>query len=287
MSERLAGKVAMVTGAGSGIGEASAKRLAVEGAAVVVTDIDRDAAERVAGEICSAGGRAIAHRVDVSQEEQVAAAVERTVTEWGRLDVLHNSAAATSPAHAKSDTKVGDIDGAFFMRTLEINLLGTLLGCKHALPRMLEAGSGSIINTSSGAGSGGFPSGMTAYGASKAAVESLTRSVAVQYGKRGVRCNAIAPGITLSPTALESMPASALDVVRATIHAPAIADPADQAAVVAYLASDDAAHVNGQVIHTGSGVNIVSTMNAVLEYAASSGTMDPPTYMASPSDSAA
>ncbi len=281
--DRFSGKVAVVTGAGAGIGEASAKRLALEGAAVLVTDIAGDAAERVASEIRDAGGTARAHTVDVTQELQIIEAIGRAVSDWGRLDVLHNNAAATSPQHGAQDLPVAELDGAFFLRTLEINLLGPMLGAKHAIPRMLANGGGAIVNTSSGAASGGFPNGRAAYGASKAGLESLTRSIAVQYGKQGIRCNAIAPGITLSAIAARSMSASALEVVEHAIQVPELAEPEDQAAVVAFLASDDARHVNGQVVDTGGGANIVSTTNALLAYAAAAGTLEGPAYLAEPS----
>lgn len=153
------------------------------------------------------------------------------------------------------------------MRTLEINLLGPMLATKYAIPHMLESGGGAIVNTSSVAASVGRPNG-TAYAASKAALESLTRLTAVQYGKQGIRCNAIAPGITLSPTALASMSPADLELVKHSIQVPAISETEDQATVAAFLLSDDARQVNGQVISTGGGVNIVSTTNALFAYAA-------------------
>jgi NAD(P)-dependent dehydrogenase (short-subunit alcohol dehydrogenase family) len=268
---KLDGKIAIVTGAGSGIGEASARRLAAEGAAVVVADIDPAGAERVAAAIVDAGGRAVAHVVDVAKEAEVEAMVQRAVDEWGRLDVIHNNAADTSVAARQRDAMVADTDAEFFMHAVEVNLLGVVLGCKHAIPRMLENGGGAIVNTSSGGANGSFPTGMTAYCATKAAVESVTRSVAVQYGKRGIRCNAIAPGVTLSPAVLENVPAEMLEVIKQSAEAPELSTPEDQAAVVAFLASDDARYVNGHVIPTGAGSEVSTTTNALLRYAASAG----------------
>jgi NAD(P)-dependent dehydrogenase (short-subunit alcohol dehydrogenase family) len=273
MSGRFSGKVAIVTGAGSGIGEASARRLASEGAAVVVADINGPAAERVAGEIAGDGGRAVAQTVDVSKEAEVEATVQRAIDEWGRLDVIHNNAADTSREAQGKDAIVTETDVAFFLHAIEVNLVGVVLGCKYAIPRMLDNGGGAIINTSSGAALGSFPSGMTAYSASKAAVESVTRSVAVQYGKQGIRCNGIAPGVTLSPVALESISPEMLEVIKHSVEAPNLSTPEQQAAVVAFLASDDAAFVNGHVIPTGAGSEVISTTNALLRYAAAAGVL--------------
>jgi NAD(P)-dependent dehydrogenase (short-subunit alcohol dehydrogenase family) len=271
---RFEGKVAIVTGAASGIGEATARRLASEGAAVVVADLNEAGAERVAAAIEADAGRAVAQPVDVGDEAQVAAMVERAVAEWGRLDILHNNAADTSREAQQRDAVVAETDLDFFLHAVRVDLVGVVLGCKHAIPRLLENGSGAIVNTSSGAASGSFPDGMTAYSASKAAVESVTRSVAVQYGKRGIRCNGIAPGVTLSPAVLAGITPEVLSVIEHSVEAPGLSTPEQQAAVVAFLASDDAAFVNGHTIPTGAGSEAISTANALLRYAAAAGVLE-------------
>ena len=164
---RLAGKVAIVTGAASGIGRATALLLAREGAAVVVADVNGAGAAAVAKEIAAAGGRAVSQAADVADEASVVAMVEAAAKHFGGLDVLHNNAAASDPALMSRDGDVADMEIAVFDRTLAVNLRGPMLGCKHAIPRMLVRGGGSIVNTSSASALVGDPV-RTAYGASKA-----------------------------------------------------------------------------------------------------------------------
>src|SRR5881397_3582185 len=189
---RLERKVAIVTGAGSGIGEATARLMAREGAAVVVADINGTEAERVAGELASA----VAAEVDVSDEPSVVRMVEAAVESFGGLDVLHNNATDASTAFA--DTDIVTLDMAVFDRLVAVNLKGVFMGCKHAIPHMLARGGGSIVNTASIDGFVGRGV-RAAYGASKAGVVLLAKSVASQYGSRGIRCNAVAPGLVLTP----------------------------------------------------------------------------------------
>src|SRR6266704_2081282 len=191
---RLEGKVAIVTGAGSGIGEATARLMAREGASVVVADINGTEAERVAGEL----GSAVAAEVDVSDERSVMGMVETAVESFGGLDVLHNNASDASTNALDMD--IVSLDMAIFDRLVAVNLKGQFMGCKHAIPRMLERGGGAIVNTASVDGFVGRGV-RAAYGASKAGVVLLTKSVASQYGSRGIRCNAVAPGLVRTPGA--------------------------------------------------------------------------------------
>jgi len=249
----LAGRVAIVTGAASGIGRASALALARAGAAVVVADLDPAGARRVAAEIETLGGRARAQPVDVSDPGAVAAMVEAAVDAFGGLDILHNNAAASDPAVIGSDGELVDLDLAVWERTLAVNLRGPMLGCKHAIPRMLERGGGAIVNTSSASGLTGDLA-RVAYGVSKAGVDSLTRYVATQYGKRGIRCNSIAPGVISTPALEANVPPEMIAIYEESHLTPRLGSPEDIAAVVVFLVSDAAGFITGQTLCVDGGL---------------------------------
>ena len=247
---RLGGKVAIVTGAGSGIGEATARLMAHEGASVVVADIDGPAAERVAGEL----GSAVVAEVDVSDESSVVRMIETAVESFGGLDVLHNN--ATDSSTNAVDTDIVTLDMAVFDRLVAVNLKGQFMGCKHAIPHMLARGGGSIVNTASIEGFVGR--GLrAAYGASKAGVVLLTKAVASQYGTRGIRCNAVAPGLVLTPalehhyTTPERLAASL-----ALYPMPRLCRPEDVANAVLFLASDEAAYINATTLMVDGGATV-------------------------------
>src|SRR4051794_35739062 len=214
---RLEGKVAIVTGAGSGIGEASAGLMGREGALVVVADINGSAAERVAREIEGA----VVAEVDVSDEASVVRMMETALTSFGGLDVLHNN--ATDSATNAVDVDIVSLDMAVFDRLVGVNLKGVVMGCKHAIPLMLERGGGSIVNTAS---IEGFRArGVRAvYGATKAGIVQFTKSVAAQYGRRGIPCNAVAPGLMLTP-AVEGMTPAHLEASQRIYPMPRLASP--------------------------------------------------------------
>lgn len=251
--DRFEGRVAVVTGAGSGVGAASAARFAREGAAVVVADIRPQAAAETVEAISSAGGRAVAQGVDVSDEAQVAAMIETAVREFGRLDILHNNAAALGPDGYQRDLDLEGMDVEVWRRTMDVNLAGAMLACKHAVPAMRGAGGGAIISTASVAA---FHGGAdhAAYGSSKAALIALTRYVACMHGKDRVRCNAIAPGLILSETAKAALSDEDLEHYAAERLLPWAADPEEVAGVAAWLASEEARGITGQTIVLDSGI---------------------------------
>lgn len=249
----LEGRVAIVTGGASGIGRASAIRLAREGAHVAIGDIDLSGAESVADEITGAGGAAFARETDVSEEAAFRGLVEATCERFGRLDVLHNNAAALGNAGVGQDDAIDSLEVDVWDRTMAINARSVMLGCKHAIPRMLESGGGSIVNTSSGAAILGGLNG-TAYAVSKAAVNALTQYVATQYGKRGIRCNAILPGLIMTPAVDVGLSQPVVDMILDHHMTPEAGRPEDIAAMVAFLASDEARYVTGQLIRVDGGI---------------------------------
>ena len=189
---RVEGKVAIITGGASGIGRVTAETLAREGARIVIVDLDLEAARTVAEGIAASGGDAIALRADVSVEGDVRTAIEAAMDRYGAIHVLHNNAAITSPEHQRRDASLLELDVETWDRTMAVDLRGAMLGCKHAVPRMIASGGGSIINTTSNSALAGDLS-LNAYSAAKAGLNSLTLSVATAFGKDGIRCNAVSP----------------------------------------------------------------------------------------------
>jgi meso-butanediol dehydrogenase/(S,S)-butanediol dehydrogenase/diacetyl reductase len=250
MEGRLQGKVAIVTGGGSGIGRATALRFAREGAVVVVADVVASAAESVVVEILAQGGRAEALAVDVSSSAAVDAMVDGAAARHGRLDVLMNNAAAPHGAPVAATT---DAD---WRRVMAVTLDGVFFGVRAALRVMAPRGGGSVINISSGAGLGGEVM-LGAYGAAKAAVLNLTKTAAVENAACGVRVNCICPGPIATPPLrawLDAIPGG-VEHFEKQIPARRIGRPDEIAAVAVFLASDEASYVTGAVIVADGGVN--------------------------------
>ena len=247
------GKVAIVTGAGANIGEACAKMLAANGASVVVADINLAGAERVAGEIAATGGTALALAVDLGDEASIAAMVAATVERFGRIDVLHNNAANTGAEQMMKDASLAAMEPAVWDAAFAINTRGTMLVTKHAAPHMIAGGGGSIINTSSGVSLLGDVLN-PAYSASKAAVNALTRNTAAQFGRANIRCNAILPGLVLSPVARAQMTEQQLGMIQRHVLLPRESVANDIAGAVLWLASDLSSFVTGQIISADGGI---------------------------------
>jgi NAD(P)-dependent dehydrogenase (short-subunit alcohol dehydrogenase family) len=246
---QLAQKVAVVTGAGSGIGRACALRFAAEGARVVVNDIDGNAAETVAKQIASAGGEASAFECDVAHASRVDALIETALQRYGGLDVLVNNAAAPVPG------PLADIADEAWRTVQSVTLDGTLFGLRAALRVMRERQRGSIINVSSGAALGGEP-GLGAYAAAKAAVVSLTRTAAIENAAFGIRVNCILPGAIATPPMLawaQAMPGGVAAWSR-QIPLRRLGEPDEMANVALFLASDQSSYVTGTTIVADGGV---------------------------------
>lgn len=245
--------MAIVTGGGGGIGGATARALAREGAEVMVVDIDGAAARRVAEEIDPTGGRAAWARADLSEEREVSAAVAATEDRFGRLTVVHNNAALTDSAFLAKDTAVTDLSLEVWDRTMAVNLRSQMLACKHAVPAMRRAGGGSIVNMSSGASLSGDRT-RTAYGVSKAGVNTLTMYVAAAHGKQGIRANTIVPGLILTDAVRAHIPPDSIEHLGRSVLTPELGQPDDVANLVVFLASEEARYITGQMITIDGGM---------------------------------
>ncbi len=251
---QLEGKVAVVTGGGGGIGGATARALAREGAAVAVVVVDHDAADRVAREILASGGDALAVVADLAEEDDVVAAISGTVARFGRLDVLHNNAALTDSAFLDRDTDVEGLSVEVWDRTLAVNLRSQMLTCKHAIPHLVATGGGSIINMSSGAALKGDRT-RTAYGVSKAGVGTLTMYVATSHGKQGIRANTIVPGLIITDAVRAHLSEKLLARLSEVPLTPYLGQPDDVAGLVVFLASDASRYITGQMIVVDGGMS--------------------------------
>jgi NAD(P)-dependent dehydrogenase (short-subunit alcohol dehydrogenase family) len=249
----LDGRVAIVTGGGSGIGRATVLRMAREGAKVVVADISGDAADAVASEAVAGGGAALSVVVDVADETSVRGMIEVACSEYGGVDVLHNNAAAVGADEVARDVDLLDLDVGVWDRTMAVNVRGPMLGCKHAIPVMIERGGGSIINTTSTAAMVGSAVRF-AYGSSKAALLSFAKHVATAYGKQGIRCNNVAPSMTVTPSVGRMIPADKFELYRKVHLVDRVGQPEDIANAVVWLASDESSFVTGQTLVVDGGL---------------------------------
>ena len=255
---RLASKVALITGAGSGIGRASAKAFATEGAAVVVTDLFAASATQVAEDINRAGGTAIAIEADVAIETDIKEMIAQAISSFGRIDVLFNNAVNKNPETTR-DVDFLNFNETLFHRNMRVNVLGGVLACKHALPHMLKQQSGSILFSSSTSSIAGEVAQF-----SKAALNWYVQTIAATFGKQGIRCNGILPGVIRTP-AMESWASS--DMQHAFLdlqNVPRLGEPEDIANMAVYLASDESRYVNGALMRVDGGMSCGTPMVPVV-----------------------
>jgi NAD(P)-dependent dehydrogenase (short-subunit alcohol dehydrogenase family) len=244
---RLTDRVAVVTGAGSGIGLATVRRFAAEGARVVCVDIDADAGERAAGEV---GGEFVA--ADVADEAAVRDLFDGVVARHGRVDVAFNNAGISPP----DDDSILETGLDAWERVLRVNTTSVYLCCKHVIPYMRRQGKGSIINTASFVALMGAATSQIAYTASKGGVLAMTRELGVQFAREGIRVNALCPGPVATPLLLELFAKDPERAARRLVHVPMgrFGDPAEIAAAVAFLASDDASFMTAAQFVVDGGI---------------------------------
>lgn len=252
----LENMVAVVVGAASGIGRVTSVMLAQRGAKVVLGDLSTsEALQECAEEVFQVGGEAILVEVDHTLEEQVAALVAQAVAKFGKINILVNNAAGTSPAFQAEDRDVVNMSVELWDKAMAVNLRGPMLTCKHTIPHMIAAGYGSIINTSSGVTFRG-DSVRAAYAASKIGLHSLTMDIATAYGKQNVRCNAVAPGLTLTEGLRKVLTPEQIEGFAQQNLTPFIGGPEDIAEVTCFLASPASRYMTGQILSVDGGMGV-------------------------------
>ncbi|AXK39546.1 3-oxoacyl-ACP reductase FabG [Crenobacter cavernae] len=245
---RLKGKVAIITGAASGIGLATAEKFVAEGAIVAVCDINPAAVEAAVAELKAAGGEAVGYRVDVTDKAQIADMVGDVKSRFGRIDVLVNNAGIVM------DAQLSKMTDDQFDRVIDINLKGVYNCARAVVDTMIEQGSGVILNASSVVGVyGNF--GQTNYAATKFGVIGFVKTWAKELGKKGIRANAVCPGFVATPI-LRSMPEKVIHAMEDRVPMKRMAEPEEIANVYAFLASDEASYINGAAIEVTGGLTL-------------------------------
>jgi NAD(P)-dependent dehydrogenase (short-subunit alcohol dehydrogenase family) len=248
---RLEGKVALITGGASGMGKVASQLFANEGAKVVLTDVSDAAGEATAIEVTASGGEALYVHADVSKETDAKAMVDATIERFGRLDVLYNNAGIMPGDDGSVHLTTEDV----WDKVLAVNVKGVAFGCKYGIPAMLETGGGSIINVASFVAWMGAATSQTAYTSSKGAVLAMTREIAVEYARKGIRCNALCPGPIETPLLMKLL-SDEEKKQRRFVHIPMgrLGQAEELAKAALFLASDDSSFMTGASLIVDGGV---------------------------------
>ncbi|GAA4551037.1 SDR family NAD(P)-dependent oxidoreductase [Pseudonocardia xishanensis] len=252
MSDRMKDKVVLVAGGGSGLGRSAAVRLAGEGARVIVGDLSGPGVDGTLDEIRETGGEGVGAVFDISDDSSCAELVTVATKTYGAVHGLFNVAADTSEQTLGRDTDVVTVPLEVWRRSLEVNLTGYFLMARHTIPALLESGGGAIVNTISGLVLYG-DANRVAYGASKSGILALSKHIAIGWGKQGIRCNTIAPGLVLTEQSALLNSDSYKEEVLSRVHSNRLGVPDDISSAVAFLLSDEASWINGQVLPVNGG----------------------------------
>lgn len=247
----LKDKVALITGAGTGIGATAAGLFARNGAKVVIAEINRDQGEAVARELSQQGHDVLFVQTDVTDAASVQACVGKAVSHFGKLDIIYNNAGGSS----MKDNDVTRVEVDEFWRAIKLDLFGTWLVCHYGIPELVKAGGGSVINATSVVALIGWP-GKDAYTAAKGAISALTRSMAVEFAPQRIRVNAVAPGVTRTPRVIAQLAALETTQKLTAAHLLGMVEPIDVANAALFLASDSSAKTTGQILPVDSGLTI-------------------------------
>lgn len=249
---RFENKVAIITGAAGGIGEATTRRFVAEGGKVVIADYSKDRADQLADELAIAGADVRPVYFSATELQSCKELVDFSLREYGKVDVLINNVGGTDP---KRDLTIEKLDIDYFDEAFHLNLCCTMYLSQQIIPIMAANGGGNIVNVASISGITADANG-TMYGASKAGVINLTKYIATQMGKKNIRCNAVAPGLVLTPAALKNLNEDVREIFLGQCATPYLGEPEDIAAAIVFLASDDARYITGQTIVVDGGLTI-------------------------------
>ena len=260
---RLNGKVAFITGGGSGIGAGVSRMFVKEGAKVILAARNMERLEKFADELRAIGGEVLCVQMDQGDEAQVKAAIDQGAAHFGKLDVLINNAGPTDLVKGQADGPVAEVDSAAFDRIVKVSMYGPFWCAKYAVPHMIKAGKGSVVNISSIAAVTGFPRS-TAYGAAKAGLISITRSIAFDYGDKNIRANAIITGYIKHENSDQQTDTAEKEAAYKGRHMTRLGNPDDMAYACVYLASDESDFVTATTLDVEGGTLKKSRPDAVL-----------------------